>query len=183
MNIVEACSKQEINLVTAMLEKRYTPIYSDIWRIGLNLSLRIGDLLSIKYADLDIKSRTLTLRESKTGKRKDIRLNNAVIDVVAKRRKLYPDDTWLFEVHSSRASGVPISRQSVSRVFKEAGDWLGLTISTHSMRKSRGKAMYDDGLQLELIAKTLNHSSTTETLRYIGITKEQVLQTYDDYQL
>lgn len=183
MNIVDACNKNEILLVAAMLEKRYSPIYSDVWRIGLNVTLRIGDLLSIRYADLDITRRTLTLKESKTGKRKDIRLNDTVIALVSNRRKLYPNDTWLFEVHSNRASGVPISRSSVSRVFKEAGDWLGLSINTHSMRKSRGKAMYDDSVPLELISKTLNHSSTTETLRYIGITKEQVLQTYDDYQL
>jgi hypothetical protein len=26
---------------------------ADIWKIGLNLSLRIGDLLALKYADLN----------------------------------------------------------------------------------------------------------------------------------
>lgn len=183
MNIVEACSKSEINLVTAMLEKRYSPIYADVWKIGLNLSLRVSDLLSIKYSDLDIRNRTLTMRESKTGKKKDIRLNDKVLAVIAKRRKLYPLDTWLFEVHSSRKSGSPITRGSVSRVFKEAGDWLGLTINTHSMRKSRGKAMHDDGVSIEKIAKVLNHTNIYDTMRYIGITKQDILQTYDDYQL
>jgi hypothetical protein len=28
-----------------------------------------------------------------------------------------------------------------------------------------------------------NHSNTTSTLRYLGITKEEVLRTYDDYAL
>jgi len=183
MNIVDACNKQEISLVSAMLEKRYPKVYLDVWRIGLNLSLRIGDLLAIRYKDLDTKNRALTLREAKTGKLKHIRLNSAALEIIDKRRRLYPSDTWLFQAHNTRSSDQPITRGSVSRVFKEAGDWLGLTINTHSMRKSRGKAMFDDGLPLELIAKTLNHSSTTETLRYIGITKEQVLQTFDDYQL
>jgi len=125
----------------------------------------------------------MTLTEAKTGKIKHVRLNDAVLAIVDKRRKLYPSDKWLFQTHNTRTCTQPVTRGSVSRVFKEAGDWLGLTINTHSMRKSRGKAMFDDGLPLELIAKTLNHSSTTETLRYIGITKERVLQTFDDYQL
>jgi site-specific recombinase XerD len=43
--------------------------------------------------------------------------------------------------------------------------------------------MYDDGVPIETIAKVLNHSSPTTTMAYIGITKEQVLQTYDDYEL
>jgi hypothetical protein len=36
---------------------------------------------------------------------------------------------------------------------------------------------------VEKIAKVLNNSNTTSTLRYLGITKEEVLQTYDDYAL
>ena len=36
---------------------------------------------------------------------------------------------------------------------------------------------------LEKIANVLNHSNTTSTLRYLGITQEEVLQTYDDYEL
>ncbi len=60
---------------------------------------------------------------------------------------------------------------------------LGLTINTHSMRKSRGKAMFDAGVPVEKISKVLNHSDTGVTLRYLGITKEAVLQTYDDFEL
>ena len=76
-----------------------------------------------------------------------------------------------------------MSRVSVSRVFKDAGELLGLTINTHSMRKSRGMTMYKDGVPVEKIAKVLNHSNTTSTLRYLGITQEEVLKTYDDYEL
>ena len=90
---------------------------------------------------------------------------------------------WLFQVDCNRAKDKPISRVSVSRAFKEAGDMLGLTINTHSMRKSRGKAMFDAGVPVEKISKVLNHSDTGVTLRYLGITKEAVLQTYDDFEL
>jgi hypothetical protein len=51
------------------------------------------------------------------------------------------------------------------------------------MRKSRGMAMYKDDVPVEKIAKVLNHSNTTSTLRYLGITKEEVLKTYDEYEL
>jgi site-specific recombinase XerD len=54
---------------------------------------------------------------------------------------------------------------------------------TQSMRKSRGMDMYKDGVTVEKIAKVLNHSNTTSTLRYLGITQEDVLKTYDDYEL
>jgi site-specific recombinase XerD len=89
----------------------------------------------------------------------------------------------VYQQIKSTARDKPVSRVSVSRVFKDAGELLGLTINTHSMRKSRGMAMYQDGVPVEKIAKVLNHSNTTSTLRYLGITQEEVLKTYDDYEL
>jgi integrase len=184
MNIVEAASKAEIDMIHAALtHNKFGQLYADIWKVGVNLSLRIGDLLNLKFSDMDLKERTLKLTESKTGKQKNIRLNSAAIAIIDKRRKEYPDDIWLFQVHSNRAKDKPVSRVSVSRIFKDAGDMIGLTINTHSMRKSRGMAMYKDGVPVEKIARVLNHSNTTSTLRYLGITREEVLKTYDDYEL
>lgn len=181
---VLAANKTEIDSIHNYLLKETSTIYADVWKIGVNLSLRIGDLLSIKFTDLNITDRTLVLVEAKTGKSKTIRLNNPAIAVINTRRVKYPNDVYLFQVHSNRAKGTPISRVSVSVKFKECGDVLRIKgINTHSMRKSRGKAMYDDNVPVETIAKVLNHSSTSTTLRYLGITKEQVLQTYDDYEL
>jgi site-specific recombinase XerD len=78
-------------------------------------------------------------------------------------------------------SGNICVRKNLSNI--KNGELLGLTINTHSMRKSRGMAMYQDGVPVEKIAKVLNHSNTTSTLRYLGITQEEVLKTYDDYEL
>ena len=51
------------------------------------------------------------------------------------------------------------------------------------MRKSRGMALYDAGVPIEKIAMVLNHSSPANTLLYLGITKRQILDTYDEYEL
>ena len=183
MNTVDAVDKEQINLIHSLLKNKFGGIYGDIWKVGVNLSLRISDLLNLKYTDFNLKDRTLNLNESKTGKAKSIRLNQAAVDIIIKRKQDNPSDVWLFQVHSNRAKNKPISRISVSRVFKDAGDMLNLTINTHSMRKSRGKAMFDDGVPIEKIAHVLNHSNTTSTLRYLGITREEIMKTYDDYQL
>ncbi len=183
MNIVEAASKNEINLIHTLLINKFGQIYADCWKIGVNLGLRIGDLLKLKFEDFNIQDRTLNLYEQKTGKFKSIRLNTTVLEIIADRKEKYPNDTWLFQVHSNRASDKAISRVSVSRVFKEAGDMLNLRIGTHSMRKSRGMAMFNDGVEIEKISKVLNHSNTSSTMFYLGITKEAIMKTYDDYEL
>ena len=183
MKIVNAVDKSQINLVHALIEKKFGQLYADIWKVGVNMSLRISDLLALKYSDLDLSSRSVRLIDQKTRKKNMVRLNQAVIDIVSRRRLENPDHIWLFQVQCNRAKDKPIHRNSVGRVFKEAGDMLGFTISTHSMRKSRGMALYNDGVPVEKIAMVLNHSNTTHTLCYLGITQEQVLQTYDDYLL
>ena len=183
MNAVDAATKTQIDMMHAVLNKKFGQLYADIWKVGVNLSLRISDLLKLKFADLNLAERSLQLVEAKTGKQKLIRLNGAAIAIISRRQHEHPGDTWLFQVHCNRAKDKPVSRVSVSRVFKEAGDVLGLSINTHSMRKSRGMAMYKDGVPIEKIAKVLNHSNTTSTLRYLGITQAEVLQTYDDYEL
>lgn len=181
---VDAISKSEIDEMRSNLKRNYPIIYADVWKVGCNLALRISDLLDLKFDDLDINRRTLTLIEKKTKKTKVITLNSAVIEIVERRRKENPSHVYLFQVDCNRAKNKPITRVSVGRVFKECAETLGIkNINTHSMRKSRGKAMYDDGVPIEKIAGVLNHSSPSVTMRYIGITKEQIQQTYDDYVL
>ena len=46
---------------------------SDVWNIGLNLALRISDLLAIRFEDAH--DDRLMVKESKTGKLANIKLN------------------------------------------------------------------------------------------------------------
>lgn len=55
-----------INLIGHLLNIRYNPQMANVWHIGLNLALRISDLLSIRFED--INGDRLIIRESKTGK-------------------------------------------------------------------------------------------------------------------
>ena len=186
MNEVEAVkSIEEITTIEALLKNNFGDLYSDLWRVGCNMSLRISDLLGVTYTNLDTKNRLYELVEGKTGKKRQIRLNSKVLDIIERRRKAYPDDKYVFQVHSNRTAGVvkPVSRISVSRNFKYTGEKLGLTINTHSMRKSRGWAMFSDGVPIEKISKVLNHSTPAVTMRYLGISKQEVLDTYDTYEL
>ena len=186
MNEVEAVkTKEEIVVIETLLKNHHGSLYADIWRIGVNLSLRISDLLSVKYADLDTHNRLYTLTEGKTGKKRQVRLNSKVLEIIERRKNEFPNDIYLFQVKSNRTRGTikAISRVSVSRAFKDIGARIGLSINTHSMRKSRGWAMFSDGVPIEKISKVLNHSAPAVTMRYLGITNQEVLDTYDAYEL
>jgi integrase len=185
MNEVEAVkTKDDIHMVSRLLEKHGSSDYKDIWELGINAALRISDLLSLKYSDVE-GVEVLKLIEGKTKKVRSIKLNSKAQEIIQRRRNGNPDDTWLFQAKGNRAksSQKPVDRSTVARKFKEIGDIIGVQLGTHSMRKTRGYAMWSDGVPIEVICKVLNHSTPAVTMRYIGIEKQDVHQTYDDYVL
>lgn len=107
MQNVNAADKNGIAMLHALLKKNAGGLYADIWKIGLNLSLRIGDLLKLKYTDLDLDKRELRPTESKTGKAKCIRLNSAAVEAILRRLQQHPGDVYLFQVNCNRAKDKP----------------------------------------------------------------------------
>lgn len=183
MNEVDAVkSKDDIQTINSLLRKHGGEIYSDIWSLGINTALRISDLLAIKMESLT--SDTLTLKEAKTGKTRHITLNRPAQEVVRRRLHDYPSDTYLFQAKANRSSvSKHIDRSTVARKFKEIGEIVKISLGTHSMRKTRGYQMYRAGVQIEKICRVLNHSTPAVTLRYIGIEKQDIQDTYTDFEL
>lgn len=161
------------------LNARGNTLYADLWNFGLQVALRISDLLTITY-DEALQGRVV-IKESKTGKVRSIKLNEKAVAIVQKRREANPNHRFLFEVSSNRAKDKPVSRVAVATAFKAVGDELGISLGTHSMRKTRGWLMHSNGVSIEKICKVLNHSSPAVTMAYIGLTQAEIDDTYDEF--
>ena len=191
MNLVEAVKtpEQRTQLEAQLLDAGQ--VYFDIWKVGVNLALRISDLLTITMADvkaLDPKQPVLHLVEGKTGKKRKIVVNNAAVNIMHRRLAEHPNHKYLFQseaVNISRRAQQPINRRSVCRVFEKSGQKIAqkVSIGTHSMRKTRGYALYDAGRSIESICKVLNHSTPAVTMRYIGIDQRDIDQSYVEFEL
>lgn len=162
-------------------------LYADVWKVGVNLALRISDLLSLSMEDVVDAEGTvkevLSLAEGKTGKVRNIKINKGAATVIARRRKDNPDHNHLFQAVSNRSKGKAVSRQKVAERFSEVGSRMSIHLGTHSMRKTRGYHMFESGVPIERIQKMLCHSSAATTLVYIGIDEERVHQDYDAFCL
>ena len=176
MASVEAArTLDQLKRIELALSTRTTPLYRDLWVIGINVALRISDLLSIKYSD--IQDGRLKVREQKTGKVRDILLNERAVQVIERRRKDHPEHVYLFESDANRANrGTPVSRQIVGRVFRETGQRpdIKLNLGTHSLRKTRARIMFESGIRIEEICKMLNHSSPVVTMTYLNIVQKDM---------
>lgn len=165
-----------INLISHLLEIRYSKQMSDIWNIGLNLALRISDLLSIKFSD--IQDGRLLVKESKTGKVANIKLNNKVLELIKQRQQKHPLHIYLFQSYRNQQSinsiAKPLSRRSVSKAFSEVGDEVKIVLGTHSMRKTRGYLMYQQTRNIAKVMQMLRHSSEAVTMHYLGLDQESI---------
>lgn len=166
-------------------------IYHDNWKLGVNTALRISDLLQLtmlQVKQLDTDAPALELVEIKTGKARRIVLNAPALKILHNRLANYPQHVYLFQSESikiDRHNPKPINRRSVARVFEKVGQQIApkLQLGTHSMRKTRGYAMFEAGRSIESIAKILNHSSPAVTMRYIGIEQRDIDQSYVEFEL
>lgn len=174
-----------IKLVSHLLERRCSKQMSQIWNIGLNLALRISDLLSVKFSD--INEGRLILIEGKTGKRAEIKLNNKTMILINDIQLSHPDHIFLFQSYRNNKSintpPKPLTRRAVSQAFEIIGEELNLRLGTHSMRKTRGYHLYKKTKDIARVMKMLRHSSEGVTLRYIGITQDDIDKDFVDLEI
>jgi integrase len=168
--------KRDINRMKKAMHGRDLLLFT----VGINTGLRVGDLLTLKVGD--VRSHDfIDIHEQKTRKPKRLHFNKAVKDAV---KELVPaaasDDDWLFP---SRKGSAPITRVQVHRILNDAAERAGIlgkvgAIGAHSLRKTFGHFAYQNGTPIETLMQLFNHSSQSVTLRYIGITADEVADVY-----
>jgi len=161
-----------------------------MFALGINTGLRVGDLLALRVEDvLEPENMTVTrsvrIREQKTGKLREFELNNAAREAVA----LYlgtikgcEGGCYLFK---SRKGNGALTTRAAHKIIKTTLRELGIkgNYGTHSLRKTFGYHRYANNVKLETLQKLFNHSSPAVTLRYIGITKEVLIDAYNSVNL
>ncbi len=174
-----------IRLIAHLLESRFSLQMADIWNIGLNLALRISDLLSVKFSD--IENDRLIIVEGKTGKTANIQLNPKALSIIERIRNEHPEHIYLFQSFRNQQSKgsepKPLTRRAVSAAFSSIGEELKIPLGTHSMRKTRGYHLYQNTKDIARVMKMLRHTSEGATLRYIGITQDEVDQDFVDLEI
>ena len=181
-------TKYQIKQVRDLIEN-YTrePLRNKIiFNIGINNGIRTGDIVKLKIKDVYNKDYA-RIRESKTGKTRDIRLNVAGIkeDIIKYvGAKKWNDDDYLFTSHKDPRK--PISTTAVYRIFKRLNAVSGGQLphfTAHSMRRTFGYFYYKNTHDIATLMQIFNHSSQAITMRYIGMDREELKKNLKDFVL
>lgn len=172
---------KQIETIKKLLKQQNLRDYC-LFVLGINSGLRISDLLKLRILDViensKIKDR-INLREKKTNKFKDFPLSDKSKQAIKEYLKTrnYTDNEPLF---ISRKNNGFLLRGQAYKIINNVAKSVGIKekIGTHTLRKTFGYHAYNNGYDITLIQKLFNHSSPSVTLRYIGITQDELDDVY-----
>jgi integrase len=147
---------------------------------SINTGLRISDTLSIRHNSLaDDK---LTITEKKTKKQRIITLNDIVKKSYRKLVTMLDGEFDENEFVFISQKGSVYRTQSINGILKQVFNSKKLQISSHSLRKSFARRIYQNENESEnsliLLSDIFGHSSIAITRRYLGIRQETISNVY-----
>lgn len=150
---------------------------------SINTGLRISDILTIRHKDL--ADEKIVIIEKKTQKRRIITLNDAVkkaykklVSILVEADVRFSENDFIFVSQK----GSVYKTQSINDVLKKIFNTKNLQISSHSLRKSFARRVYQNQNESEnslvLLSDIFGHSSIAITRRYLGIRQETISNVY-----
>ena len=135
-----------------------------------NLGIRISDIIKLKSKDIvrDGERYRLEIIEQKTGKKRSF-----TVPLVIEQ---YIENYCLRNGIKENDRIFPISERAIQKQLAIVCDFLGYEgIGTHSFRKWYATEIYkNNGYDIALVQRLLQHSSAAVTQRYIGIEPQKI---------
>lgn len=160
--------------------------------LGSRFGLRVGDLIQLKYRDLnDLPvGEDLVVRERKTGKLRVLRMTTKVKTVVNQVVRLLDPDPNHFIFTSTHKKGVdPMTIQNfnlrLKRILKSNNVRTKGNVSSHLLRKSFVLGTIQNGfkkgdhLSLVKVSHLVNHSSVNQTIKYVNYETSEMMELMD----
>ena len=190
MNSVEPIrSEKKIEDMKTYLKGKDLRDYA-LFVVGINVALRISDLLNWTWEDVLTPNRKdfklIKLKEGKTNKDRVIKLNKTSQKALRELFDSLSDQVIKDYIFKSReGENKPITRQQAFKILKDAAAAVEIkeNIGTHTLRKTWGYHAWKNGFNPAIIMETLNHSNLTVTKRYLGIRQDEINDLYDNLNI
>jgi integrase len=148
--------KEEIIRLLASCNKQLRPIVI----LALNTGMRLGEILNLKWRDVDFRRGIIYLLDTKNGEKRELPINEQVKTALIRTRK-HPQSEFVFcnndgsQRKDIRASYFTALRKSGIKDFR-----------FHDLRHTFASHLVMSGVELNTVRELLGHKSLKMTLRY-----------------
>ncbi len=124
--------------------------------VALHTGMRRGEILNLKWADVDMKRKILLVVKSKNGEKRAIPINNTLYNTFDS-----------IKVRDISGKVFPISRSSVRHAFDKTVEKAGIEdFRLHDCRHTFATRLVQKGSDLYRVSKLLGHKNISMTMRY-----------------
>jgi integrase len=147
--------------------------------VGINTAYRASELLALTVGQVRhlTSGDTLTVREQKTGKKRDVTINKVAYDAIQKLLATIPDAEDSAALFQSRKGGKAITVSTLNNMVKDWCSWCNLSgnFGSHTLRKTMGyHHRITFGTDLPTLVKVFGHATQSQTLHYLCIQEDAV---------
>lgn len=176
-----AFTKQELRQIGTTLAKDGRLHDLCLLAVGLDTMLRASDLLSLKVGDVCHPNGAIRRQLRRKQKKTKHNVYPALTSGTCHYIRQWVAMSGKRPNHYLFTSDKPIDASSIgrgqyARKVKTWAQWVGrpsAEYSTHSIRRSKPRHMYQQGEDIALISRLLGHKSPAVTLDYLGIEQDQ----------
>ena len=130
---------------------------------ALNTGTRQGEMLSLRWPQVDLFRRTATILLTKNKERRTIPLNQTAMDVLKTKSKVRHISGYVF----TSQAGTGIQARNLLRAYYIAREKAGLEdVRWHDLRHTFATRMVQAGVDIYRVKELLGHKSITMTMRY-----------------
>jgi len=137
------------------------PFIQDLIVFGLNTGLRVGEIFSLRWSNVDMEKNILNVFAHKTWKTRAVPMNTktpAVVEAWALHRK---NDLVFYNT----STGQPFV--DLRAGFRLACRKAGISdVSWHTLRHTFASRLIERGVDIVTVQQLLGHSTVTVTMRY-----------------
>ena len=139
----------------------------DIFLVGLFTGLRRSEIFTLKWADVDLPNKTLTVRNTKNHRDHTLPLPDVLVKLFRERKSETGQSEFVFPGKSGMAAIRDID-DSRLKIVKNSG----VNFSLHDLRRTFATVATEIGVPPYLLKKLLNHRSGDVTEGYVISTSE-----------
>jgi integrase len=159
---VRFLTKEEILRLLASCSEEIQPIV----QTALNTGMRMGELLGLRWEDVDLANDVLTLHETKSGTVQHVLINSPLHELFARANKA-AEGPFVF------GGEKPLHEKWVRRRFYRALGQAGIKdFRFHDLRHTFASHLVMSGVDLLTVKELMRHSDVSMTMKYAHLSRD-----------
>lgn len=144
------------------LEAACSPMLAAIVVLARHTGMRRGEILSLRWSDVDFATGFIRVQDSKNGEGRDVPMNRTVQELLKRHPQRF-GSPFVF----SGPNGQPLRGDRTYQLFKRACREAGIAdFRFHDLRHDCASQLVMAGVDLQTVREVLGHKSLAMTMRY-----------------